>query len=575
MPQQAEQPRPFNVGRFGCRARDYKDLTTLPLVERLAFLNACPPGTPVRVYGYEFEWTPGQHAHPEDLERMRAHGDPLADAAWEALAEARRNHPGLRPGGEGGGCPVSAGFVSNIQIIEALVGGASGSEGAGPATAAAALPAASLTALGAFLHAARAVPAWVDWAAVARGQTFFRRNAGLVAICLLNLSLIGGFGSPRINSVLEATGYLTGSRDATLRRLFETFQMVMDACVDEDSLRPGGAGWASVLNVRLLHAAVRRRLLARPGGWDVTAYGLPINQEDMLVTQLAFSVSVLMGGERLGLLWHVSESTMTDFLHLWAVIGHLMGVDGRVCAAAGLGGCMASPAAAAAALESICAHILEPNPSSSRIATHVIDAVALRRPLLRSHDHMVRVTRALVGDAYASALGVPAPGDPAMLALSAARAGEMGLGGGSVGASPRSDEASVAAALDGTPSVALRRLWQRAMCCDGRLQRRFKQQEEQERDAAHKKTDGDDDKGAAVALSSPPLGRWDGTATCAGLIRHLYVLTFLLCIPGLRDWLAAATVAGLRRFVAGHLKGGRTVFDPPATLPSLLAPPGQ
>jgi hypothetical protein len=50
----------------------------------------------------------------------------------------------------------------------------------------------------------------------------------------------------------------------------------------------GGCGWAAVLRVRLLHSAVRVRLSQQPK-WDTAAWGVPINQEDLLVTQLAFS----------------------------------------------------------------------------------------------------------------------------------------------------------------------------------------------------------------------------------------------------------------------------------------------
>lgn len=58
--------------------------------------------------------------------------------------------------------------------------------------------------------------------------------------------------------------------------------------MDPGSLHPGGSGWAAVLRVRLLHSAVRTRLMGQ-SDWDKDAWGVPINQEDLLVTQLAFS----------------------------------------------------------------------------------------------------------------------------------------------------------------------------------------------------------------------------------------------------------------------------------------------
>ena len=92
---------------------------------------------------------------------------------------------------------------------------------------------------------------------------------------------------------------------------------------DPSALRPGGEGWEAALSVRMLHSRVRLRLLGKAsaranstsgnsssssggggGGirshWDVTSYGLPINQEDMVGTLLAFSVNVLEAIHRIG-----------------------------------------------------------------------------------------------------------------------------------------------------------------------------------------------------------------------------------------------------------------------------------
>ena len=49
-------------------------------------------------------------------------------------------------------------------------------------------------------------------------------------------------------------------------------------------IQPGGAGHASSIRVRLLHAAVRRRIMKlarqRPEYYDVGAWGIPINDLD-------------------------------------------------------------------------------------------------------------------------------------------------------------------------------------------------------------------------------------------------------------------------------------------------------
>jgi hypothetical protein len=85
-----------------------------------------------------------------------------------------------------------------------------------------------------------------------------------------------------------------------MRRLVDTGAMV-SACVTggAEALHPGGAGWVAVLQVRVLHAKVRQRLKGRKY-WQREEWGVPINQEDMGATLLAFSYNVLIGIELVG-----------------------------------------------------------------------------------------------------------------------------------------------------------------------------------------------------------------------------------------------------------------------------------
>ena len=77
---------------------------------------------------------------------------------------------------------------------------------------------------------------------------------------------------------------------------------------------PGGRGFEACLRVRLLHASVRARLAGR--GWDAAAYGVPVNQEDMAATLLAFSYNVLVGVELLKGR-RLSPADEDAYLHLW------------------------------------------------------------------------------------------------------------------------------------------------------------------------------------------------------------------------------------------------------------------
>ena len=99
-----------------------------------------------------------------------------------------------------------------------------------------------------------------------------------------------------------------------MKRLFDTFRLLVDISTSDTALLPGGIGWRASLRVRFLHGRVRRRLLRRgkrleaergkgdatpflgdatpSREWDCEAYGVPINQEDQMATLCAFSYNV-------------------------------------------------------------------------------------------------------------------------------------------------------------------------------------------------------------------------------------------------------------------------------------------
>ena len=142
------------------------------------------------------------------------------------------------------------------------------------------------------------VPEWVDWNLVRRGQLVFIAHAPSALLSLLHSSLIGGFSAPKIVKVLDCTGYLMTNEYSTMKRLKETLEMVVDV-LEKDALYPGCSAWKSVLKVRLLHSRVRKHILKTE--FDVKYYGIPLNEGDMIVTQLAFSSSVLLGIDKIGI----------------------------------------------------------------------------------------------------------------------------------------------------------------------------------------------------------------------------------------------------------------------------------
>jgi hypothetical protein len=103
------------------------------------------------------------------------------------------------------------------------------------------------------------VPDWVDREQIGRGQDVFHRYVGPSIIGLTFQSLLGGMSAGRGAETLARTGGF--SVKVARRRLFATFQHVLDITHSIDSVKPGGIGFASSLRVRLLHAAVRRRIM--------------------------------------------------------------------------------------------------------------------------------------------------------------------------------------------------------------------------------------------------------------------------------------------------------------------------
>ncbi|EPQ25867.1 uncharacterized protein PFL1_06541 [Pseudozyma flocculosa PF-1] len=220
-------------------------------------------------------------------------------------------------------------------------------------------------------------------AVLRRGQDVFYKYAGPMLLSLLHFSLAGGFASPRITEVLRQTAYLVpgtrkrrqkedeeqglddkddGARkgeagtdglpkmdkaraDRTWSRLLETTQFVLDVMEAQGSMRlpsngpeSGGEGWQSATRVRLLHTAVRQRVLRSAsspqrahsafGGYDVERNGVPINQEDLLATLCSFSVAPLASLQAMGIKPTLRERE--DFVALWRHVGFYMGLEPAV-----------------------------------------------------------------------------------------------------------------------------------------------------------------------------------------------------------------------------------------------------
>jgi len=162
------------------------------------------------------------------------------------------------------------------------------------------------------------LPSWASKKLMTSGNAFFARHAAQI------LNLMGLLSLPYCYAAADGAMVLHLSErmnQDTGKRLLETATFIWDV-MSPDAFHKNGKGFSSIFTVRLMHAAGRYYTL-KSGHWN-EAWGHPINQEDMAGTNLSFSLIVIRGLRRLGL--QVSYAEQQAFMHLWNVIGSLLGV---------------------------------------------------------------------------------------------------------------------------------------------------------------------------------------------------------------------------------------------------------
>lgn len=127
------------------------------------------------------------------------------------------------------------------------------------------------------------------------------------------------------------------------RRVLETGQMLVDVMQTGGLTTPQGRGRRTIQKVRLMHAAIRKLAPAAPS-WN-PQYGLPVNQEDLAGTLIAFSWVALDGLDKLG--YQLTDDERNSYLHSWLVVGHLLGIQDEILPADANAACDLARAVAA------------------------------------------------------------------------------------------------------------------------------------------------------------------------------------------------------------------------------------
>jgi len=170
-----------------------------------------------------------------------------------------------------------------------------------------------------FLMAQKPRPAWFSHKRLHNGQQLFKRYALEIMGLLGAMSLPYCYAASPGNKALYLSDKM---RNSPGKRLMDTASFVI-AVLTPGTLEDGEAGHIHINKVRLIHALSRYYLMKQPT-WNME-WGVPINQEDMAGTNLAFSFVILLGLQQSGFI--LSQKEKEDFLFAWRYIGYQMSLD--------------------------------------------------------------------------------------------------------------------------------------------------------------------------------------------------------------------------------------------------------
>jgi ER-bound oxygenase mpaB/B'/Rubber oxygenase, catalytic domain len=299
------------------------------------------------------------------LDRMRELGDPVADKPVAAVLER---------GGVDAVNDIMRTLVRNDQPV----------------------PEELPDELQAYLLQTLPLPEWADMDRIKRGQQLFETWGLEIACCLFCASLPSAYAAAKGVKVLYFTAQLDTN---TRRRVMETGQFLIDVA-NVGGLDENGKGRRTIQRVRLMHAAVRHLIKARneltPGMWHPD-WGTPINQEDLAGTRMSFSYVFSEPMRRLGV--RVPAKDVDAYLHLWNVIGHLLGLRDELL--------VRDVADATALVDTIRRRQFEASPEGQEMTRALLGLMDELTPVRRLDGTIPPLIRHLIGDQTADLLLVP------------------------------------------------------------------------------------------------------------------------------------------------------------------------
>lgn len=254
-----------------------------------------------------------------------------------------------------------------------------------------------------FWEKTHAVPEWVDWEQLRRGQDFFYRYA---LPNLMGFALQGFMGENSaaggVVEVLVRTGGFSTRK--LLHRLLETFQFVLQVTESLDAIQPGGVGHTAAVRVRLLHSSVRERILkltkTRPEYFDVRRFGQPVNTLDSIHSVAVFSCNhTWLQLPFMGV--YPREQEASDYIALFRYVGYVLGVPD---------GYFTTTAMAKATMEGMLLRELRVTATSHTVAHNFIQCLTDLPAFNVSTQFIEAGSRVLNGDTFCDSLGLGRPG---------------------------------------------------------------------------------------------------------------------------------------------------------------------
>ncbi|MCS7019654.1 MAG: oxygenase MpaB family protein [Cytophagales bacterium] len=243
------------------------------------------------------------------------------------------------------------------------------------------------------------LPDWVNPRLLDVGRQFFHQYADEIMLLLGFLSL------PYCYAAADGAKVLFRSQriiQDTRRRLAETAQFVLAMHHEDafDIFKPAmPRAMRMMITVRLMHAAVRYHI-RRLGKWNYSLLGVPVNQEDMAGTNMAFSFIILKGLRKIG--YALAHQQAHAYLHLWNLVGHFIGVQEQLLPA--------DERTAALLDQAIVRRQFKASPEGRALTQALIATMeenATNLPLMPFKGWVPAYMRFLLGDFVANLLAIP------------------------------------------------------------------------------------------------------------------------------------------------------------------------